>query len=79
MEEYRPAIKIERKGGIRMKKETSAVVSIGMLLVSTCFNMPLAFADYVVSYASFPPDLPGDVDNSGEVDLVKLMILQPSL
>jgi hypothetical protein len=52
-----------------MKKETSAAVLIGMLLLSTCFNMPLAFADYVVSYASFPPDLPGDVNNSGEVDL----------
>ncbi|MEM3153251.1 MAG: dockerin type I domain-containing protein [Candidatus Bathyarchaeia archaeon] len=39
-----------------------------MLLSASLSTLPLAFADYAVDHASFPPDLPGDVNYDGKVD-----------
>jgi len=40
------------------------------LLVSMLFgSLPFVKADYTVDHASFPPDLPGDVNNDGKVDI----------
>ena len=47
-----------------------------VVLLAVCFlasmlfgSLPLVEADYTVDHASFPPDLPGDVNYDGKVDV----------
>ncbi|MEM3827808.1 MAG: hypothetical protein QXP36_01135 [Conexivisphaerales archaeon] len=44
------------------------LVAILMLSMFLGF-IPSVFADYTVPFASFPPDLPGDINNDGMVDI----------
>jgi hypothetical protein len=53
-----------------MKREIVSLVFVFMLLVSAQLSsLPLVSADYTVDHASFPPDLPGDVNADAKVDM----------
>lgn len=52
-----------------VKNEVLAMVLAATILVSMfLISLPLVRADYYVDHASFPPDLPGDVNCDGKVD-----------
>jgi hypothetical protein len=56
---------------LKIKNEVLATIMAAVILVSTLFvSLPLVRADYTVDHASFPPDLPGDVNNDGKVNLL---------
>jgi hypothetical protein len=46
------------------------VVMVFLVMFSV---LPLVSADYMVSHASFPPDLPGDIDNNGKVEVKDML------
>jgi hypothetical protein len=47
-----------------------------VLIVSMVFSsLPWVIADYTVGHASFPPDLPGDINNDARVNLLDAIIL----
>ncbi len=54
---------------LEFKNELLASFLAAVILVSMLFaSLPLVRADYTVDHASFPPDLPGDVNCDGKVD-----------
>jgi len=51
-----------------------------VLLASSLFgSLPLVMADYTVDHASFPPDLPGGVNNDGKVDIYDVVKVARSI
>jgi hypothetical protein len=59
-----------------VKNDILAIVLAAVILVSTLFaSLPLVRADYTVDHASFPPDLPGDVNYDGKVDGIDIVIV----
>jgi len=57
-----------------MKKEIKSLIFVGMLLLLTFLNPILSTsAEYTVDHASFPPDLPGDVNNDACVNVLDLI------
>lgn len=61
---------------LKFKDEILALVLAAVILVSILFSsLPLVHADYTVSHASFPPDLPGDLDYNGIVNMGDVVIV----
>jgi hypothetical protein len=61
---------------LKVKTEVLAIVLAVVILVSTLFaSLPLVHADYRVDHASFPPDLPGDVNYDGKVDIKDISLV----
>lgn len=56
---------------LEFKSKVLAMVLVAVILVSALFSsLPLVRAIYTVDHASFPPYLPGDVNNDGKVNLI---------
>jgi len=54
-----------------LRKTMLGFILTATLLISTFMGLaPPVFADYTVHHASFPPDLPGDVNNDGVVNIL---------
>jgi len=61
---------------LKMRKEVVALALAAMIFLSMQFSsLPLVFADNTVPWASFPPDLPGDVNADTKVDILDLSIV----
>jgi hypothetical protein len=59
-----------------MKKEVAAMVLVIMIFLSTfLIRLPLVSAAYTVEYPYMPPDLVGDVNNDGVVELMDYLLL----
>lgn len=61
---------------MRVKNEVTSLTLVAIILLSVLFSsLPLVFADYTVPWASFPPDLPGDVNADAKVDMMDIGIV----
>ncbi|MEM2368255.1 MAG: hypothetical protein QXQ50_08505 [Candidatus Bathyarchaeia archaeon] len=63
------ALREKRKGGRENEKIERIRISSDSDALNVPGFIPSVFADYTVPFASFPPDLPGDINNDGMVDI----------
>jgi len=60
---------------LKKRKEVAALVLALMIFLSMLCSLPWVFADYTVAHASFPPDLPGDLNADAVVDIKDVAIV----